>query len=489
MKSVIFWALFLLIGITILYVTYSKVDSFVDGTIEMKSLKGLPEEPKFVVPEALPAPPPIGADDVQPYAPPTFSLLSPPPGGVAVVNSLPFKDPSEEKAPLSRIKNLLETAYGFVRNEAPEIEKSSDPSLMLPLTTLRGDIQRLKDDVSVLSQNPGIESSLSQSEMDDMEANLSYLQKRWRRQTDNKTSIEGFQDASGNDMDEKATLNDLKDASIKIQVEITRLSALSAADPLISNRISKLSLIATELEGIISKVENGTMTADMIPITKENYNSFLPLIRNANSKLPATLKSANLSPSLASLLPAWLIGDISGSELTTYVMNNYLDTFFNGLSWDMRLNYTAERLREVADSKERTSENTLDGLKVALENTRLAASQANEATTQASATHTDYRGQFATATSELGNTTTASTSSPASAFNWQERSKQICAAIEKNGYEPGDFGCIAEDATVGANFSWRGYTRMICTRVGTLYDPGAPERCGCPPVEWSGWRA
>lgn len=485
MKSVIFWALFLLIGITILYVTYSKVDSFV-GT-EMKSLKGLPEEPKFVVPEAIPAPPPIGPDDVQPYAPPTFSLLSPPPGGVAVVNSLPYKDPAQEKAPFSRIKNLLETAYGFVRNEAPEIEKSSNPALMLPLTTLRGDIQRLKDEVSVLSQNPGIESTLTQSDVDDMEANLSYLQKRWRLQTDNKTSIEGFQDVSGNDMSEKATLNDLKDVAIKLQVEITRLSALSATDPLISNRISKLSLIATEIEGIISKVENGTMTVDMIPVTKENYNSFLPLIMNPNSKLPSTLKSADLSPSLASLLPAWLIGDISGSELTTYVVNNYLDTFFNGLSWDMRLNYTAQRLKEVADAKEKATENTLDGLKVTLENTRLM--QANEAATQGGAAPTDYRGQFASATSELGNTTTTNTSSPASAFDWQERSKQICAAIEKNGYEPGDFGCMSEDASVGANFSWRGYARMICTRVGTLYDPGAPQSCGCPPVEWSGWRA
>lgn len=490
MKSVIFWALFLLIGITILYVTYSKVDSFVDGNAEMKSLEGLPEEPKFVVPEALPAPPPIGPEDVQPYAPPTFSLLSPPPGGVAVVNSLPYKDPSEEKAPLSRIKNVLETAYGFLRNEAPEIEKSSNPALTLPLTTLRGDIQRLKDEVSVLSLNPGIESTLSQSDIDDMEANLSYLQKKWRQQTENKTSIEGFTDISGNDTGEKATLNDLKDASIKIQVEVTRLSALSATDPLISNRISKLTLIGTELDGIISKVENGTMSADMIPITKENYNAFLPLIINPRSSLPATLKSADLSPSLASLLPAWLMGDISGSELTTFVVNNYLDTFFNGLSWDMRLNYTASRLKEVADAKERASENTLDGLKVALENTKLA--QANESVTQGGAASTEYRGHFASATttsSQEGAMTSATTSSPASAFDWQERSKQICAAIEKNGYEPGNFGCMNEDATVGPNFSWRGYTRMICTRVGTLYDPGAPESCGCPPVEWSGWRA
>jgi hypothetical protein len=495
MKSVIFWGLFLLIGITVLYVTYSKMDSFIDASTEMKSLKGLPEEPKFVVPEALPAPPPIGPDDVQPYAPPTFSLLSPPPGGVAVVNSLPFKDPSQENAPLSRIQNVLETAYGFLRNEATEIEKSSNPSLTLPLTTLRGDIQRLKDEVSVLSLNPGIESSLTQSELDDMEANLSYLQKKWRQQTENETSIEGFTDASGNvdPSKEKATLNDLRDANVKIQVEIARLSALSAADPLISNRISKLSLLATEIESIVTKVENGTMTVDMIPITKENYNGFLPLIRNPKSVLPATLKSADLSPTLASLLPAWLIGDISGSEMTEFVVNNYLETFFRGLSWDMRLNYTAERLKEVADAKEKTSENTLDGLKLALEETRL-----KQGLVQEDAPATEYRGEFAAATtmnssqaassSQAATTNTDMSKQPAT-FDWQERSKQICAAIEKFGYEPGNFGCLDGESSVGKSFSWRGYTRMICTRLGTLYDPSIPESCGCPPIEWSGWRA
>lgn len=480
MKSVIFWALFLLIGITVLYVTYSKIDSFTD----MKSLEGLPEEPKFVVPEALPPPPPIGPEDVQPYAPPTFSLLSPPPGGVAVVNSLPYKDPAQESAPLSRIKNALETAYGFLRNEAPEAETSSNPALSLPLTTLRGDIQRLKDEVSVLGLNPGIESTLTQSDVDDMEANLGYLQKKWRQQT----GIEGFEDASGNDVedDPRATLNDLRDVAIKLKVEIARLSALSTTDPLISHRISSLSVISTEIEGIITKVENGTFTTDMIPITKKNIDSFLPLITNPHSVLPTTLKSGDLSPSLASLLPAWLMGDISGSELTTFVVNNYLDTFFRGLSWDMRLNYTASRVKDVADAKEKTSENTLDGLRIALEDTKLAQASSADATTQESATPTDYRGQFASVTD---GTTTSSTMSTTSAFDWQERSKQICEAIGKHGYEPGDFGCMNEDSTVSSNFSWRGYTRMICTRVGTLYDPGAPESCGCPPVEWSGWRA
>jgi hypothetical protein len=38
------------------------------------------------------------------------------------------------------------------------------------------------------------------------------------------------------------------------------------------------------------------------------------------------------------------------------------------------------------------------------------------------------------------------------------------------------------------SFSWRGYTKMVCNRVSTVYDSSVPELCGCPPADWPGWR-
>jgi hypothetical protein len=73
-------------------------------------------------------------------------------------------------------------------------------------------------------------------------------------------------------------------------------------------------------------------------------------------------------------------------------------------------------------------------------------------------------------------------------FNWKDRSTSICNAIKSRGLDPADFACLDNTSKVGTNFSWRGYARMICSRLGTTMDPGLPEVCGCPPIEWAGWR-
>jgi hypothetical protein len=40
---------------------------------------------------------------------------------------------------------------------------------------------------------------------------------------------------------------------------------------------------------------------------------------------------------------------------------------------------------------------------------------------------------------------------------------------------------------VSNDFSWKGYTRMMCSRLQTTLDPALPETCGCPPATWKGW--
>jgi len=44
------------------------------------------------------------------------------------------------------------------------------------------------------------------------------------------------------------------------------------------------------------------------------------------------------------------------------------------------------------------------------------------------------------------------------------------------------------DTKVSNDFSWKGYTRMMCTRLQATMDPSLPETCGCPPMNWPGWR-
>jgi hypothetical protein len=481
MKDILFWTLLLVIFISILFV--SQVDGFIN------------------VPEAGPPRESITTGDFKAYAPPSFTLLSPPPGGVASVNSLPYIDPSQQKAPYTRIKEVLETANGFLNVEAPKLIDASDPAIQLPLRTLTSDVRRLKNEILVLDRNPGLESTLTQHDVDSIEANLTYLQKKWR--TVHEVEVEGFQsgsatqgayDASGNSygptdasdasgnatagVNERASLLQLKELVTRVAVEITRLSASATTDPVVTQRVATLTAIQKAVQGIIDKVSGGQMAETEIPILESDYLSFLPVL-STQGPLPRLLKNNHLPLTLASLLPSYNVGDISGASMAQYLVQTYGDTFFKGLSWDLELNYTAERNAGTATAAALSSVLASQGIQTNVSQAVDIAKAKAAVPTAAAAPAVDvpYRGEFA-----------AKTSGPAH-LDWKQRSTDICNAIQKRGYNPGDFGCLVDISSVSPNFSWRGYAKMVCTRVATIYDTGAPEAVGCPPLTWAGWRA
>jgi len=436
MKDIFFWGLLILIIVSVLYVSQFNREGF----------------QAINIPITNPPRETLTSGEFLAYAPPSTKLLAPPPGGVASINALPRADPSMEKSPYKRIKEILVSANAFINNEAPHMGEMSDPSVQLPLTTLKSDIRRLTDEDLVLQRNPGIDSTLTQHDVDGMHANLVYLQKKWRDTANSRSGIlEGF-DASGNNV--PATLAELQNVVTRISVEITRLSASATNDPLTLSRINTLTSIKNSVQVIIDKVNSNLIKESEIPIMEADYNAFLPAL-GTNGTLPTLLKQNNLSPTLSSLFPA-SVGDISGANMARYLFDKYAETFFKGLSWDM--SYTSERALEVANKK---------AVKASFVGGK------NE-----KAPPTEYRGEFASKT-EAG---------PPAKFDWKERSIAICDAVEKRGYNPGDFGCIEDLKTVGENFSWRGYSKMVCSRISTLYDTGAPEACGCPPPTWPGWR-
>jgi len=46
---------------------------------------------------------------------------------------------------------------------------------------------------------------------------------------------------------------------------------------------------------------------------------------------------------------------------------------------------------------------------------------------------------------------------------------------------------MPQNATTSGDFSWKGYAKMICTRLAATMDTGLPVACGCPPGDWKGW--
>lgn len=322
MKSLVFGSLLILILGILLFTT--KAEGF---DVQY------PTDPKLLIPKTMPPREVLTAGNFDGLKPNSTTLLAPPPGGIAAVNSLPNADPSLEKAPYAELKNTLETARGFLKIEAPKMSDMSDPSVQLPLTTLRADVNRLKDEIAVLDRNPGIESTLTQSDLDGINSNLAYLQKKWRATANSLSGyVEGF--SSG----QRASLSQLKDLVVKINVEINRLNASGTTDITVKNRTSSLKTILAAVQSIVDKVNKKQMKESEIPIMEEDYKAFLPVLSNPNSNLPDLLNKSGLPPTLSSLFPAYQAGDISGAGIMQYLFKNYADTIVKGISWDVRMN-------------------------------------------------------------------------------------------------------------------------------------------------------
>ena len=438
------------------------------------------------------------------------NLLGPSPGSIASFNSLPFRDPANEKASMKRILNLQTTLNGFLENAGSSLKDSSDPSIQLPYITGQSDNKRLKNETLVLKRNPGIESSLTQGDIDDIEANLSYLQKK------HNLSIysEGFQNPGEK---QRATLTDLNTLISRLTAAKASLGSSGTTDPVVQGRINVLGSIQSKVQAIIDDVNSGARPESQIPIYEKSYHDFLKVIQNNNSPLPKLL--GEVAPGLADLFPAYSRGDVSGAHFAQYLFDKYADVLFKGLSWDFSMNYKSESEQENSknfinalsnsflshdndnsmkpfmwdgvpkiDSYDFNTSPATTGTGRATGTGTDRATGRGTATGTATATHTDTDTNTATPLASYYDMNTAPSTKP-TRFDWHERANFICDAIGKHGLKPGDFGCLGETEYVSDTFSWRGYAKMICSRLGTSHDPGLPGTCGCPPLTWSGWRA
>jgi hypothetical protein len=543
MEGILFFGIVILIAF-ILWKRGSGTEGFQDTSPDGAS-------PGPVIPLISPRDQTLLKGEVKPFAEPSTALLAPPPGQLASVGSRPASDPASEKATAGRIQSVLESLKGFFIREAPGLSKLGDPSVQLPLTTAKGDRGRLEDELAVLKRNPGLESSMTVEDINGVEANLGYLQKKWRLSANALSgaspmpggSQEGFQDAgeatsgpsgivgwftglfsseegvpgaaegfqgtAGSTTGSDMKLADLKDLSAKINVEIVRLSASGTTDANISARIDVLSTIKKTIDDLVREVELGRRAEKDIPIKKADVTKFLPAMSNLNSGIPELITGTGANPILNSLFSKYGAGDLSGAEVAQKMFEQYATDFMQNLSYDvnLRFKYTGEAEKGLA----RDYAQAMADAKFVAENSAGAAGPAPAGSAGAAdsmnpAVNAAYRGFFQNViedatggkveSAEVGHGGTATGAASGSAeqqplekFNWKERSKQICEQVATRGYSPMEFGCMDDpDAVKRDGFSWRGYTRMVCARLGTIYEPGIPELCGCPPPTWLGWK-
>jgi len=462
-------------------------------------------EPSLNIPKVL-DPKPVGDSDPTPYAPPSNATLAPPPGQMASVNSYPYEDPEMKKAPMKTLANSVETLKGFFSNEAPGLTKSGDPAVQLPMETARSDLRRLEDEVSVLKRNPGVESSLTIGDLNGINANLGYLQKKWRLSANAEVPIEGFQSGgSGSNSGSNAgsnpnsgsntnpiNLQQLLALKVSIASFIKQLQSTGTTSPVTLKRIDTLKFLLQRVSDLVKQVESGVLLESKIPVTVDDYTAFLPFVDpnnmsiSQNHPLPTLLNNLDANPGLANLFPAYFANDVSGAQLAQQLFQKYASTLFNDMSYDVTINLGKKSESDRALTTE-LSQALANGMLGGNKTVQVADSGDTHEAGPASS-----GGQFTDTIHNLMGSSpsvqpTGKYGTPAM-LDWKQRSADICQQISKRGLNPYDFGCLQDPDDVEANFSYRGYAKMVCSRLSTVYDPGVPEMCGCPPATWSGWR-
>ena len=429
----------------------------------------------LVIPTPGPPAQPINAGaKAKPYTEPSTQILSAPIGQTSDVTSRPFQDPALDKSKYVILYALLQDMHGFKAFELENLEDTSDPAISLPLNTFRGDLQRVEDEVAFLNRNPGIDTTLTVEDVNEIRVNLTYLQKKARYM--NTGAIEGFEDAT---VSPKATLDDLKATNTKISTEIARLQASGTTDPSFQARVNILTKIQQQIGNYITQLENNTLEPAGVPITKEDLRKFLPQISNPSSPVTQFLNSIQAPSSVSNLFPAYVGGDISGAALANVLLQNY----GKGLSWDINMKYSApggSNLKATTNVPGGQRPQGSQGQQFQLGSPQLQMPPST-------------RGAFDQAIAQIQKGETSGVrptlpEPPTQQFNWKDRASQICESVRLRGLDPADFGCLDNLSKVGQDFSWRGYAKMVCNRLKTTMDEGLPETCGCPPVDWPGWK-
>ena len=467
---------------------------------------------------------------------------------IAAMSPLPYQDTTLIKANRQQLINQLEMMKGFLAFEAQELSERSDPTIQLPLNTARSDFFTLQSEVEVLNRNPGLQPTITLSHLNEISSNLAFLQNQVRligaagpiqgpvyefTQPVNVIggSTEGFINMAAIDMipedeeiddlpsDKKlfkkvnqgqmnqgqmeqgqmgkgrrrraapdesdksnngqiATPEELKNFVGNITGEVLRLSQSGTTDPLVQSRITTLTNVKNYIQDTLTQLESGALQSTDVTIMSKDIKSALPVLGKPSQPLPKIFQTLNLPPGLANALPSNPQNDPEVSQEINKLMDKYADTIVNGLSASFEVKYTSPREETMKQAE------MIRSLSSTVEQSGFPSMADLDNISNAKFIPMDHGAPI---TDRLAPTPMDAGRGPSS-FNWKERAKQIEEQVRKRKLKREDFGIMPPNAKVSDEFSWKGYARMICTRLQATMDPSLPETCGCPPMDWKGWR-
>jgi hypothetical protein len=263
-----------------------------------------------------------------------------------------------------------------------------------------------------------------------------------------------------------------------------RLYASGTNDPLIAQRIGILNAIKASVDNTIMGLDSGNIKPEDVAIKSADIDRALIEIGNNNqisTEVQGAFFSNNADPQLQAMVQQTL--------------NRYIGDIIDGSSFNIQYNYisprqlavhVADALASFNDAPRRTAAgSTIGDTGFPNENDLAAVTGTNHVDSFESYS---APAPFAEAPRPMDRRAVAVVGSTAAHFDWKDRAAQITAQIKKRGLNPEDFGVMPAGTKVSDDFGWRGYVRMICTRLQATPDAGLPETCGCPPLDWAGWR-
>jgi hypothetical protein len=431
-----------------------------------------------------------GVGNIQPSPPKVSDLPSAPITQRAKETPSPYRDPTTEPAKYIQILGVKEDLQAFFGFQAPILEERNDPAIQLPLTRARGDMGELIDLQSVMEKNPGLPSRITNARLNDIRSNLRYLRSALRdleaSGAVHPKAIEAFQNAVNSTpvlTDKRATLRELQEFQIKVVIEINRLSASGTSDPVIEGRLNTLNRIKNDLDDVIAQLEKGALTPDTVPILASDIEKALPVLGKPTDPLPQLLKKNELPPAVASLFPGGLSPkDSEQASQINNIVQGYMKNLFEGSSWGMNLMFKYDNPNVL---KLKANDKGLPGVN---EKINTVSSSDKKASNEGSLTNL-RKGTDPSYSKGLPGTSSDRYSSPAPVrLDWKLRMEQIKKQIRSRGLNPRDFGAFPDNVNVSNEFSWRGHTLMVCSRLNATADPGLGVTVGCPPSDWEGWR-
>ena len=475
-----------------------------------------------------------GVGNIQPSPPSAGTLPSAPVAQRSKETPNPYRDPSTEPAKYIRILSVKEDLQAFFGFQAFMLEDRNDPAVQMPLTRARADMAELIDVQSVMERNPGLQSRITNKQLDDIQSNLRYLRAMLRdleasgaiqpqalesftgMAEHEEKYVEGFEsqpstvtevagqptaapeqttfDPSG----KRATLKQLQEFQTKVVVEITRLNASGTNDPVIVGRITTLNRIKDDVDQVIDQLQRGIITPQTVPIYSNDIERALPLLGRANAPLPTILEKTGLPPAVQNLFPGGLSPrDTEQANQINNIVQGYMKNIFEGTSWglNVKVKYDNPNILKLKAAANGVSDGLpvtgLPGVKPSEEAPGMKIEKKVNgadvsATVETPATSSEDRG-FDTGLPGLATSRTLPTPKSGK-LDWKQRSQEIKEQVRKRGLNPLNFGALPDDAVVSDSFSWRGYTQMMCARLNTTMDPGLATTVGCPSQSWSGWK-